>query len=98
MPTLAFTRDGALVPVWRDGDVLDGTVRARARPLVEDREPVRVTPESRDVPAGWGTLEQAVATLRALYDDPLGLDWDGDPEALDRLYRHADLGDLPVVV
>lgn len=98
MGTLKFAAAGGLIPVWRDGIVLSESVAARARGIIAAREQVRVTPESRSVTAGWGSLEQAIATLRAVYDDPLGLEWDGDPEELRRLYRVADLGGLPVVV
>ena len=77
---------GELVPVWRDGLVLDDRVDEDSRPIVVARAGVRVTPESPEYPAGFDTLAQAVATLYAVYGIPLELGSD-DPEALAALFR-----------
>lgn len=85
-PTLKARIRGELVPVWRDGVVLDDATRRRALPIVAAKARVRITPESDLHPAGWDSLVQAVATLYAVYGIPLELDYDDD-EALGALYR-----------
>lgn len=91
MPTLSIRRssDAAPVPVWRDGALLDAETRTRALPLVVAKARVRVTPENASVVAGWGSLEQAIATLYAVYGLPLPFSWDGDPELVAVLFRRA---------
>lgn len=86
-PTLKARIRGELVPVWRDGVVLDDATRARALPLVAVRAKVRVTPESDDQVAGWRSLASTVATLYAVYGIPLELDYGEEgAEELSALY------------
>jgi hypothetical protein len=91
VPTLSINlgRDAAMTAVWRDGALLEDCVRRRAMPLVAVGDLVRVTPESPAHPAGWATLEQAVATLFAVYGLPLPFEYDGDPEDVAVLFRRA---------
>jgi len=53
---------------WRDGaPVLDPAWERVAAAAIDQRIPVYLSPASSPRPAGWGTIEQAIGTLRYLY-------------------------------
>ena len=78
MTTLTIQPDGVEAPfaAWCDGEVLDANAKRLAAVLIAAAAPVRVHEECGAVPAGWDALERAVATLRAIYGDPLNPECD----------------------
>jgi hypothetical protein len=97
--TLTIPRGGVQVPVWRDGALLDDETRRRALPLVAAQAEVRITGEFAGQPAGWDSLEQAIATLEAVYGSPLAWAYDGDAEELRVIFDRGQLElDLPELV